>query len=266
MCLIGFAWRQHPRFPLVLAANRDEFHARETAAAHFWPSHPDVLGGRDLRAGGTWLGVTRNGRFAALSNYREAASGARALRSRGELVREFLLGDEAPPVYAARRAAEGRYYGGFNLLAGDLNAGTLHYLSNRGSGPKPVPPGIHGVSNALLDTPWPKVRRLKAALATDQGDPGALCALLFDALLDTRPAADAELPHTGIGRDRERFLSPPFITGEEYGTRACTVLLVDDAGGVTFVEKRFGRNGRPAGESRFEFALRQVPVNYGKLA
>lgn len=258
MCLIGFAWRRHPRFPLVLAANRDEFHARETAAAGFWPRHPQVLGGRDLKAGGTWMGITRTGRFAALSNYR-GGSGATAACSRGALVRDFLLGTEPPAAYAASAAAAGASYGGFNLLAGDLDKGTLHYVSNRGAGPQPVAPGVHAVSNALLDTPWPKVGRLNAALEAGLGDDTeALCARLFTVLLDTRAAADEDLPDTGIGRDRERFLSSPFIVGDRYGTRASTVLLVDAGGAVTFVEKSFGPNGHAMGEQRFELRLGQA--------
>lgn len=261
MCLIGIAWQAHPDLPLVVAANRDEFHGRPTAAAGFWRDTPRVLAGRDLEAGGTWMGVTRDGRFAALSNYREGADRHRAPRSRGHLVSGFLMNNAEPEDYATRAVADGDHYGGFNLLVADQDV--LYYASNRGLGPLPVSSGVHALSNALLDTPWPKTARLRLALEAaiveeDAGDAG-LEGRLLDALADDRPASDTDLPDTGVGPDRERVLSPPFIRGDAYGTRASSVLWVRADGTAALVERRFGPDGRRLGEDRFDLRLTATP-------
>lgn len=236
MCLIAFAHRAHPAYPLVVAANRDELHARPSAPAAWWPDAPGVLAGRDLRAGGTWMGITRTGRFAAVTNYREWPPEAGEL-SRGALVAGFLAGELAPAEYAARVDAEGARYAGFNLLLGDGD--TLVYLSNRAPGPRTLAPGVYALSNHLLDTPWPKVRRARRAmddaLAAAGGD--AWDGALWEMLADRVVAADDDLPATGVGAERERLLSPPFIAGDEYGTRSSTVLTVDSRGEVRFVER-----------------------------
>ncbi len=158
MCLIVFAWRQHPDFPLIVAANRDEFYERPTLAADFWADHPEVLGGRDLKEMGTWLGITRKGRFAALTNYRDPLHVRADAPSRGWLVRDFLTGERGAEDYLARLRDRGAAYNGFSLILGD--AAGLYYYSNRGEeGPAALAPGVYGLSNHLLDTPWPKVRR-----------------------------------------------------------------------------------------------------------
>lgn len=222
MCLILFALDAHPRYRLMLAANRDEFYARPTRSLHWWDDAPDVLAGKDLEAGGSWLGIRRDGRFAAITNYREPKAG-QWRTSRGALVRDYLLGDLGARHYADRVAAAAHHYAGFNLLLGDHDQ--LLYVSNRGNGPTTVTPGVHGISNALLDSPWPKVTlgrsELAAALAGD-GDHTALFALLAD---DQAPP-DATLPDTGVGLELERLLGPRFIRSPNYGTRASTLLLI----------------------------------------
>lgn len=236
MCLILFALDAHPRWRLVLAANRDEFFARPTAPAGWWADAPDVLAGRDLRDGGTWLGVTRAGRFAAVTNFREPDGYRARVPSRGALVADFLRGEAAPGAYADDLLPRARAYNGFNLLVGGADG--LVYLSNRSDGARRVEPGIHGLSNHLLDTPWPKVSRGKEDVRRALGGPDdALEASLFAALALRDPAPDARLPATGIGVERERALSAPFIVTPEYGTRASTMLLVSHDGDVRFTER-----------------------------
>ncbi|BBA69335.1 NRDE family protein [Geobacter sulfurreducens] len=238
MCLILFALDAHPRYRLVLAANRDEFYARPTAPAAFWDDSPRVLAGRDLTAGGTWCGVTRDGRIAAVTNYRDPGAHRVGARSRGELVAGFLGGDEAPARWLEHLQRNGHDYNGFNLIFGDGNG--LHYHSNRGAAASPLSPGIHGLSNHLLDTPWPKVARGKddlARLLATADEPTADD--LFAILADRTPAPDHLLPDTGVSLDWERLLSPLFITSPTYGTRSSTVILVDRSGQCTFVERSY---------------------------
>jgi len=210
MCLILFAWEHHPRYRLVVAANRDEFYARPTAPAGWWADAPRVLAGRDLREGGTWLGVTRDGRFAAVTNVREPQSYRVGAPSRGHLVGNFLAGRAPALAYLAGLMPMAPAFNGFNVLVCD--GATLAWFSNRGSGARTLPPGVYGVSNALLDTPWPKVvlgkDDLRQALA---GPDDALEARLFATLARRDPAPAAELPSTGVGDERERALSSAFI-------------------------------------------------------
>ncbi len=255
MCLILLAWRSHPDYPLVFAGNRDERYGRPTAAADFWKDDPEIYGGRDLELGGTWLGLRRSGRFAAITNYRDGPAKKPAPRSRGELTANFLRGQDGPAAYMNRVAtADGCLYGGYTLLAGDRER--LYGLSNRGGGVEELPPGVHGLSNHLLNTPWPKIvrgkRRVEALLGASEAE---LQAGLFEALADRNPATEAELPETGVGSARERELSPAFIAADHYGTRASTVLLIDRDGAVVFAERRFGPRGEPLGETEKRFAL-----------
>jgi uncharacterized protein with NRDE domain len=245
MCLILFGWRVHPRFPLVLAANRDEFHARPSATAEFWRDRHDLLGGRDLESKGTWLGVTRSGRLAAVTNVRDAqAPVAGAAPSRGWLTRDFLCGDAAPARYAEDVSSQGERYRGFNLLIGDRDA--LWWVSNRANGARQLAPGIYGVANDLLDTPWPKVTAGKRALMRTLRLGPSLDGLL--ALLDdTRAYADDELPDTGVGIERERMLAPVRIVAPQYGTRCSSALLVDESGRTQFAERSFDPDGRDRG-------------------
>lgn len=243
MCLIAFHWSPGSAQPLLLLANRDEFYARPSAPTRFWEQAPQVLAGRDLAAGGTWLGVTRQGRFAALTNYRDPRQPPGA-RSRGQLVADFLTGTQRPADYAAQVAADHGGYGGFNLLVGD--AESLWYLGNRGDeGCRPVAPGLHGLSNALLDTPWPKVERLTAALA-DLGPARPLTDYL-PLLQDPAQAEDHALPDTGVGLDWERVLSAVHIDLPTYGTRTSTVLRL----GADHVEWR--EQNRDHGPAYYRF-------------
>jgi uncharacterized protein with NRDE domain len=254
MCLIVFAWHAHPAFPLVLGANRDEFLDRPTQPAAFWPEQPDLLAGRDLRSGGTWLGVTRCGRIAAVTNFRQGAATRTNARSRGLLVSDFLVADRPPEHQLALVAAERSRYDGFNLLAG--NRQELRHFSNRGGDPAPVSPGVHGLSNALLDTPWPKVERAKAALARllERGRDRLLEGVLT-LLADQARPPDHALPSTGVSIEWERCLSPVFIVSPGYGTRSSTVLLVDRQGQVTFVERSFDHATGGTTDTAYDFAL-----------
>jgi uncharacterized protein with NRDE domain len=239
MCLILLAVEAHARYPLVLAANRDEFHDRPTRPAGWWPEAPGVLAGRDERSGGTWMGVTREGRWAAVTNHRDASGERRDAPSRGALVADFLRGGERPEAYLERVAERAGEYNGFNLLVGD--GARVLWLSNRQPVPRaePVQPGVHGLSNALLDTPWPKVVRgkheMERLLAGSDLEPGAL----LDVMLDRTLAADHDLPSTGVGTERERALSSRFILTPGYGTRSSTALLLDREGTLRFVERSY---------------------------
>ena len=241
MCLIALAWRAREALPLVVAANRDEWRDRPTEPAHWWPDHPTIFAGRDLRARGTWMGITKSGRFAAVTNFRDPSDRRSTAKSRGELVSGFLLSAETPAAFLARLAPQAAEYNGFNLLLGD--GASLWYFGSREGAAREVPPGVHALSNHLLDEPWPKVIRARRAMeaALDADDPrGELEAFLGDAT----PARDDELPSTGVGLEWERRLSPPLITGEDYGTRSSTTLLVDAQGAIAFREATRDGSGR----------------------
>ncbi len=245
MCLILMAYECHPVYRLILAANRDEFFARPTAPAAFWNDAPQVLAGRDLQEGGTWLGITRDGRLAALTNYRDPASYRQDRPSRGRLVSDFLRGNMSTAAYLDMLNGKGNDYNVFNLLFG--TAERFCYFSNRASLPSCIAPGIHGLSNHLLDTPWPKVSRGKEALAHLTA-PGEAVATndLFSVLADRTPAPDHLLPDTGVGTGRERLLSPLFISTPAYGTRSSTIILIDRDNKVTFTERTFnGEREKP---------------------
>lgn len=256
MCLIALAWRQHPRYPLAIAANRDELHARPTAAASLDPDAPTVYGGRDLVQGGGWLQVSSTGRLAAVTNVRDGLpDGALQPRSRGWLVRDFVRGQDTAEAYAATTAATGGH-GPFNALFWDgrslVHAGNHPAMHNAA-----VTPGVHAMSNGAFDAPWPKsmlaTRALEAWLETplataDPLDSPEALEPLFAALADTAIAPDAKLPDTGVGLALERRLSPPFVLAADYGTRCSTVVLVA-RNHILFAERRFGPAGVPAGDS-----------------
>jgi uncharacterized protein with NRDE domain len=255
MCLILFAFQAHAEYPLVVAANRDESYARPAAPAAFWQDHPHLYGGRDLEMGGTWMGLTRQGRFAAVTNYRDGFPKGVAPRSRGELVGGFLTGTQYAQPYLQTVAARKKEYAGFGVLAGDLNA--LWFLSNYGNGVEAITPGVHGLSNHLLDTPWPKVttgkNELAALLARDMP---ALSEKLFEMLADRSVATPEDLPDTGVGILREKELGPKFIAVDErYGTRASTVIAVNRDGHVNYSERSFGPRGKLLSEVTNHFHL-----------
>jgi uncharacterized protein with NRDE domain len=249
VCLIVFALECHPGYRLVLAANRDEYFCRPTAPAMYWKDAPQILAGRDLEAGGTWLGVTTTGRFAAITNYRERPVTGASLPSRGGLVAAFLSGEVSREEYQQVLEREGRSYGGFNLIFGDHSG--FSYWSNRGPAVEQITPGCHGLSNHLLDTPWPKVvaarEKMERLLRSDEVSPDALLAFL------SAPGSfsDELLPDTGVGLDVERFLAPLFITGVDYGTRSSTIILIDRENRVTFQERSFDHQQRITGEVIF---------------
>lgn len=252
MCLILIAYRCHPGLDLLIAANRDEFHDRPTAPLAFWDDAPQVLAGRDLQQGGTWLGATQTGRFAALTNYRDPSRVRPDSPSRGQLVSNYLQGAEPARAYLARLATQGEVYNGFNLLLGDATG--LHYYSNRGGAPQTLPPGWYGLSNHLLNTPWPKVQRgltlMQDALA-QRPDPTPDD--LLPALANRTSAPDNELPQTGVPLDWERWLSPIFIDAPGYGTRSSTVLLANEHGSARMMEITW------ADGERREFTLDGLP-------
>ena len=252
MCLILVAWRMHPEYPLVVAANRDEFFARPTAPAAFWSDAPQVLAGRDLEAGGTWMGVTRSGRFAALTNYRDPAHTRKDAPSRGKLVAEYLTGIESPEAYLGRIMPAGRQCNGYNLLAADGE--NLWWSSNIGGEPRALAPGVYGVSNHLLDTPWPKVGAGKTALAQ------ALDRLpddepLFCLLQDDGIHPDEHLPQTGVPLDWERLLSSAFVRSPGYGTRGSTVLSINRDGSIAFDEQTWLPGAQRGQRLRYRFRL-----------
>jgi uncharacterized protein with NRDE domain len=253
MCLIAFAWRAHRDYRLIVAANRDEYFRRPAAPAGFWDDHHGVLAGRDLEAGGTWLGITLRGKFAAITNYRNPADRRTDAPTRGALVSDYLAGAQPPREYLAVVAAAASRYNGFSMLAGDL--ASLHFLSNRGGGAVEVPPGVHGLSNHLLDTPWPKVEKGKAMLAAALGRPLDAEALLA-ALDDTEPARGAVLPDTGVGPEMEERLSAVrILPARGYGTRCSTVLAIGENGRVELYERGYREDGRPGSAVRYRFTL-----------
>jgi uncharacterized protein with NRDE domain len=246
MCLIGLIYRQHPDYPIILAANRDEFYARPTARASWWADQPALLGGRDLQAGGTWLALHRDGRFGCLTNYRDLRQPQLTQApSRGELVPAFLQGDASAPAYLAALDPVATDYNGFNLLLWD-GTDLCHY-ANTSRQITPLSPGIHALSNHLLDTPWPKVERLKASLGAlmASGQASSVDAL-FDCLGNRELAPDSALPDTGIGLEMERSLSAMHIGMDHYGTRVASVLRISAQGQVAFDERAFV----PEGEAR----------------
>ncbi|MFI5121059.1 MAG: NRDE family protein [Thermoanaerobaculia bacterium] len=257
MCLIVFAWVASPKTRLVVAANRDEFFARRAAPAAWWKGAPDVLAGRDLEAGGTWLGITRAGRFAALTNFRDASAPKRdGAPSRGALAADFLRGGASAADYVAGVQSVAFRYHGFNLLASD--GAEMWSFSNVEGDPVRLGPGIRGLSNHLLETPWPKVTaarsRLEAALGSAHG-PAELERLLLDILADRTTAPDGALPATGLPPVWERALSAAFVELPGYGTLASTALVVGADGSARFVERTFGKGGAALGEVREAFEV-----------
>jgi uncharacterized protein with NRDE domain len=242
MCLILFAYKSHPRYRLVVAANRDEYYRRSARQADFWPDNPEILAGRDLQEGGTWMGVTRSGRFAGLTNYRDPSSYKQQAPSRGHLVYNYLNSDISPEDYIDSLPDGGAAYNGFNLLMG--NAEALYYYSNREGFIREVGPGIHGLSNALLDVPWPKVCKGVGTLTSLLQQDALDFEQLFAMMADQEIPDDNYLPETGVGLKWERILAPTFVTSPKYGTRLSTIILIDYHNHIEFRERTF-TEGRP---------------------
>jgi len=251
MCLIVFSWCNDPEYRLLLAANRDELHRRPTQDAHWWPDRPNVLAGRDLQAGGSWLGVGRNGRFATVTNYREQQNTSVYPLSRGALVSDFLAASDDPLTFA--RQLDGSRYAGFNLLLSDGNE--LVYLSNRGDGPSVLEPGVYGLANASLNSPWPKLLRSRSRLDELIRAGRANETELLRVLADREPASVDEVDAGELPFELARALSAPFIVSPKYGTRCSTVLSWQEPGTIRFTERRFDAAAQQTGESVFSFNL-----------
>ncbi|PAV26023.1 NRDE family protein [Tamilnaduibacter salinus] len=251
MCLILFAIDQHPDMPLVVAANRDEFYDRPTAPMHWW-NQPVVLAGRDRRSGGTWLTVTPEGVVTAVTNFRDGLA-EDARYSRGEL--PLLAAQQTPDTLAGALGSSRDQYAGYNLIR--LNTHRGWYFSNRDAHPgRLIPRGIHGLSNHLLQTPWPKLVRTRQRFADClRGPANSLHDALTDIMLDDQPAPDASLPDTGVGQATERFLSSPFIRSDTYGTRATTVVCVRRDGTISVSEQQWQRGGVRGDQARFEWCV-----------
>ena len=240
MCLILFAIRQHEDYPFVVIANRDEFYARPTRAAHWWQDETSIFAGRDLEAHGTWMGVDRQGRFAAVTNVREPGMKLNAARSRGDLPAGFLKGQMSAEEYLQQLQSLGEDYAGFNLLLADQSG--FWFSSNRSVGIQQIPDGIYGVSNGYFDEPWPKLETGKRALQKSLQETVCIDDLLA-ILLDRDQVADELLPATGVSTEFERLLSSRFIHSNEYGTRASTVLLFCWDNSISFTEQNFDHDG-----------------------
>jgi len=254
MCLLVLAWQVHPRYRLVVAANRDEFHERPTAAMAKWPPPDDIIAGRDLRAGGTWLAMDGRSRFGVVTNFRELQGPAPAAPSRGNLIPTYLRNEAGPERYFKELEPVANAYSGFNLLLADRDS--LWYGSNRAElFARPLPPGIYGLSNEFLDTPWPKLQRVRrqfdpllrrgTAISKDE---------LFTILADrTQAGVNEELPKT-LSPEWEQLLSSPFISNKDYGTRCSTLVLLETTGAASITERRFDSTGIAMGEVQFELS------------
>ena len=249
MCLIVLNFGQHPDYPLILAANRDEFHARPTRDAHWWPDKPGVVGGRDLQAGGTWLALHKSGRFATVTNFRDAQPPSPKHLSRGHLVTRFLEGNRTPKEYLEE--IDERAYAGFNLIVGTVSE--VAYLSNREPGTRQLSPGTYGLSNALLDGPWHKVENSRQKLA-DMLTTGSVNETNLIRLMNDRNKGPvAEVEPGRLDFTTAHAITAPFIVMPDYGTRCTTVVLADKNGNWHFTERRFDASGDKSGESRFTF-------------
>jgi uncharacterized protein with NRDE domain len=255
MCLIFLAYQQHPTYPIIIAANRDEFYQRKTIPAHFWKDHPHVLAGRDAEANGTWLGVNTSGKISLLTNYRDLSNLKSSAPSRGKLVSNFLIDAANAKNYLEAVQETSQAYNGFNLIVGSTEG--LYYYSNYGDGIQQIQPGIYGLSNHLLDTPWPKVVRGKEkfsnAIQAEVIDPE----VIFEALADESTAPLEQLPNTGIPLEFEKALSAMFIKTKGYGTRSSTIVLIDHRQHLTFFERTYTEKSQPS-TVHFTFQLQPL--------
>ncbi len=243
MCLILLSYEVHPVFKLVLAANRDEFYDRPTASLQAWEDEPQIIAGRDLKGGGTWLGVSPNGRLAAITNYRDPGNLKPDAPTRGTLVTTFLSGEMSAYGYLEELSVSAGVYNGFNLIVYDGR--NLCFFSNQEGLVRSIPPGVHGLSNHLLDTPWPKVERGLALFRTATAKAAISRKDIFEILRDRNFPPDSQLPKTGVGIKWERILSPLFIASDIYGTRSSAIVSIDADGEVIFAERTYnGGNDR----------------------
>lgn len=255
MCLIIVSFKAYPGYPLVLAANRDEMYQRPSRAAHFWPDFPSILAGQDAEHGGSWLGLHKNGRFAAVTNYRDGLKENNAVTSRGLLVSEYLQSQCSPVAFLEQRIADINNYNGFNLLVGDMNA--MYFLSSREQNYKQLGAGTYGISNGDLDSAWPKVDWAKQHLSDLIADAAGNHEAILTMLANRDIPVDKRLPDTGIGVELERVLAPVFILSKEYGTRASTVLTIDNNNRTRFSERSYDSQGKAENTSLYEFTIEE---------
>lgn len=253
MCLILFSWKQKPGYKLILAANRDEFYKRPTSEAGYWDDLPEVLAGRDLEAGGTWMGITKSGRFAAITNYRDPRIKKENAPSRGHLTADYLKGSASPENYLKGIRENGASYYGFNLLIG--NTDELWYYNNINHEIREITEGSYGLSNSLLDTSWPKVDLGKKVFGTVTNEPDIKDEMLFDALGNRKKAEDYDLPSTGVPYEWEKAISSMFIETETYGTCSSTIMTIDNENRIRFIEKNYPVGNRVKGVKQFEFRV-----------
>lgn len=254
MCIIAFNTNQHEKYKLIMIANRDEFYARPTTSAEFWDDYPYILGGRDLESYGTWMGISKSGKIAALTNYRDPELENNNKTSRGDIVADYLINTESTEEYLTELTKSATNYNGFNLISGTVNQ--LYYYSNQINDYYALQPGTYGLSNHLLNTPWPKVTSIKSQFNTYIESNSQIYANdLFRILIDNTKAQENALPNTGVSKEFEKQLSPIFIQTENYGTRASTVLLVDYDNNVNFIERTFNK-GQLKKENTFSFKIK----------
>jgi uncharacterized protein with NRDE domain len=253
MCLIFFAVNHHPTYKLIIAANRDEFYQRKTAAANFWNDNPNILGGRDLEAAGTWMAMNRNGKISLVTNYRDPHNINPKAPSRGQLVSNYLANGDAPKDYLEQLTPLAALYNGYNLLVGYPDE--LWYHSNYGNEIQRLSSGVYGLSNHLLDTSWPKVTRGKEKFKEVISSDSIVPEDLFQILYDEQRAIDRQLPDTGIGLERERALSSMFIKTNGYGTRCSTVITISKNNEVTFAERVYDLDTFAHQTNRFDFVI-----------
>lgn len=254
MCLIVFSFKNHPEYPFILAANRDEFYGRPTQAAHIWQTSPKIVAGKDEKAGGTWLGISKNGRFAALTNHRKMDDIKEDTTSRGIIVKDFLLSRDNPRKYLAELQKKGDQFNGFNLIAGTFN--DLYYISNRKEGVHKIQPGNHAVSNAFLDTPWPKTEEVSESFSKIVKEERVDEEKLFNMLQSDKTYPLEKLPDTGLAKDLEKAVSSIFIETDNYGTRSSTIVTVDNNRTVHFAEKSYIPGSKETGKIvRFDFEV-----------
>ena len=253
MCLLLISYKNHPRYKLIIAANRDEFYSRPASSAHFWDNKPDLLAGQDMKAGGSWLGLTTSGRFSALTNYRDTRNLKNDAPTRGYLVTDFLLNRFSSAEYVKMLKEKSDIYNGYNLIFGDVDE--LNYFSNQTKEVIEITPGVYGLSNHLLDTPWYKVEQSKTLFSKILTNGNITAGDLFEILSDRSTPPDDTLPDTGVGLEIERTISPVFVETPKYGTRSSTVILVDNKNHTTFTENSLNAVSKKWTKSTFEFDI-----------
>lgn len=256
MCLIIFAYNSHPKYKLVLAANRDEFFERPTGTAGFWQDYPNILGGRDIISGGTWMGITKEGRFAAITNYRNPDMVVPNAVSRGHLARRFLTGTIDSEDFLEHISLDKATFQGFNILVSDDGFSKLYHYSNITDKVSPISDGIHGLSNAILDTPWPKVTHGKEMLSSVLNERNFGTDMLIEMMHNPTEWSENDLPKTGISLELEKKLSPVFISLKGYGTRCTTVIRMDYEQNLEFLEVSYNETGRKAESKGYKMKLK----------